>query len=362
MKSFAAAFLTASLFTSSFAQDSSRTRISGVVFFDYFYNVSRDSLLGSLPDVATPGAKDFNGFQFRRVYFTYDHDLSANFMVRFRLEADGSTVTPNSKMTVALKDVYVRWKNVFPAADLYAGLQPTPAFEISENTWGYRSLEKTIMDLRGIVAPRDMGISLRSTYEKPGSINYWLMFGNNGNNVPETDKYKRLYANLQWIATSTFQVTAYGDYSMRQLAANPNSPGSTMNNDVFTTGGFAAYGVPNDYMLGVESFLQITQNGLRKGTASPFVIGPKYGLGISVFAYTYVEENVAFVGRYDYYDPNIDVDFKGDLRHYIVAGLSWKPEKNVAVTPNIQLESYENSASQSYTSSLTARLTFSYVY
>src|SRR5574341_1857568 len=101
MKTLAVILLAGVIISQSIAQDRSRVRVSGVVFFDYFYDVSRDSLLGTLPDVVTPGAKDFNGFQIRRVYFTYDHDVSANFMIRFRLEADGSTVTPNSKMTVA---------------------------------------------------------------------------------------------------------------------------------------------------------------------------------------------------------------------------------------------------------------------
>jgi len=339
------------------AQDTSKSRISGVVYVDYFYNMDRDTALSTLSDVANGGAKGFNGFQIRRVFFTYDRDLSADFMFRFRLEADGATVAPNGKMTVALKEVFLRWKNVLPGSELYVGLQPTPAFEASEAAWGHRFLEKTIMDLRGIVGPRDMGISLRSTFEKPGSFNYWLMYGNNSNNNPETDKYKRLYANLQWKATSEFQVVAYGDYAMRSSAANPNT-GAPMDNDVFVTGMFTGYGVANSYMLGVEGFFQTTQNGLKKGSVAPFVLGTRYGLGLSVFAYAYVEDNVSFVGRYDYFDPNIDQSVKGDLRHYMVFGLSWKPDKNVAVTPNVLVESYEQAASQTYVSSITGRVTF----
>ncbi len=344
------------------AQDTSRSRISGMVYVDYFYNMNRDSALATLSDVANGGAKGLNGFQLRRIYFTYDRDLSPDFMFRFRLEADGSTAAPNGKLTTFLKDAFLRWKNVVPGSELYVGLQPTPAFEISESAWGYRSLEKTIMDLRGTVAPRDIGISIRSRFEKAGSLNYWFMFGNNSNNTAETDKYKRLYGNFQWILSSDFQVTAYGDYSMRSPVSNPNAPGSTMDNDVFVTGMFAGYGVVNDYMLGVEGFFQTTQNGLRKGSVAPFVLGTKYGLGVSVFAYAYVEDNVSFVGRYDFFDPNIDQSIKGDLRHYMVFGLSWKPDKNVAVTPNVLVESYEQTTSQTYVSSITGRVTFFVTY
>lgn len=323
--------------------------------------MDRDTSLSALSDVANGGAKGFNGFQIRRVFFTYDRDLSADFDFRFRLEADGASVTPNGKMTVVLKDVFLRWKNILPGSELYFGLQPTPAFEQSEAAWGNRFLEKTIMDLRGIVGPRDLGISLRSRFEKPGSFNYWLMYGNNSNNGLEADKYKRLYANMQWKATNEFQVVAYGDYAMRPSAVNPNT-GAPMDNDVFVTGMFTGYGVANSFMLGAEGFFQTTQNGLKKGSVAPFVLGTKYGLGFSLFAYAYVEDNVSFVGRYDYYDPNIDVSLKGDLRHYIVFGLSWKPDKNVAVTPNLLFESYEQTTAQTFVSSVTGRVTFSVTY
>ena len=50
-----------------------------------------------------------------------------------------------------VKDAWLKWKNIFSGSDLIFGISPTPAFDVSEGAWGHRYLEKTIMDLDGIV-------------------------------------------------------------------------------------------------------------------------------------------------------------------------------------------------------------------
>ncbi|HLX12869.1 MAG TPA: hypothetical protein VKS81_08650, partial [Bacteroidota bacterium] len=61
------------------AQDQPTGHVSGLMFGDYFYNVARDSSFatghGTPATKATSGAKDLNGFNFRRIYFTYDDDI-----------------------------------------------------------------------------------------------------------------------------------------------------------------------------------------------------------------------------------------------------------------------------------------------
>ena len=87
-----------SLFSSVFAQDDAGGKISGYMFGDYFYNAARDTSITSLPNVANGGAKDLRGFQLRRIYFTYDYDISEIFSTRFRLEADQSSNTGSNKI------------------------------------------------------------------------------------------------------------------------------------------------------------------------------------------------------------------------------------------------------------------------
>jgi len=93
------------------------------------------------------------------------------------------------------------WKNVFVGSNLTFGTQLTPGFAISEANWGYRFLEKTIMDQKGLVGAVDLGISLRGKLTSDGTFNYWLMIGNNSasGTVPENNKYKRYYADIQYI-------------------------------------------------------------------------------------------------------------------------------------------------------------------
>ena len=343
---------------SAHAQDKPAGKFSGYMFGDYSYNVAHDST-AALSNAAVGGAKDMNAFQLRRIYFAYDDEISTIFSSRFRLE--GSTGSP------IVKDAYLKWKNVFNGSDLYFGMQPTPAFDISEGAWGYRSLEKTIMDLRGIVSSRDLGISLRGRIDEKGSVNYWVMAGNNSGTGNEADRYKRFYANVQIKPVDNLQVTLYADYSMKSDINNNNTttlPKATLNNDDITTAVFVGYGIKDKYNFGVEAFYKTTANGIAAGTIPNIAYSSKNALGVTVFGTVTVATDVAVVARYDNYDPNTASNFKGDSRTYILAGLSWKVDKNVMIMPNVQYETYESlpNGGRSFDPSMTARMTFYYVF
>src|SRR6185369_16965647 len=114
---FAAISMTLLCSLSGFAQtptDSSKGKFSGVVFGDYFYTI----------DHHVASRKDSNGFQFRRIYFTYDYSISPEFESRLRLEADQLALTNTNKITFFAKDAYVRWKGAFWNSDVTFGLSP----------------------------------------------------------------------------------------------------------------------------------------------------------------------------------------------------------------------------------------------
>src|SRR5512146_3331458 len=139
-------------------QSEPKGKLSGLMFGDYFYNI----------DQRDTAKKDLNGIQLRRIYFTYDYAISPNFDTRFRLEADQSALTSDGKIGVFVKDAYLKWKGIFEGSDVLFGVSPAPAFDASEEAWGYRSLEKTIMDLRGIVPSRDLGVDLKGKLTDDG--------------------------------------------------------------------------------------------------------------------------------------------------------------------------------------------------
>ncbi len=327
------------------------------MFGDYFYNIARDTSIGDLSNTALNGNKDLNGFQFRRIYFTYDYKISDMFDTRFRLEADQSANTSNGKIGIAVKDAYLKWKNIFNGSDLIIGLQPTPAFQVSEDVWGYRTLEKTILDLRGIVSSRDLALSLKGKFDNSGKINYWVMIGNNSGNSPEVDKYKRIYGHLYFKLSENILVTVYGDLKFRpSFTVNSIELG---NNDI-STAVFAGYDSKDKFAAGVEGFLQLRDNGYSEPTSTSVIYNTKKALGFSVFGSYNFTNVTSAVLRYDRFDPNIDSDFIGDSRNYFVASLVFKPDPRVSIMPNVLIETYESVPGRNFDASVTGRITFYY--
>jgi len=337
-------------------------KFSGYTFGDYFYNVSRDPNIGTLPNVALGGPEDFNGFLIRRVYLTFDDDISPDFTARFRVEADSSSLDSKGKITVFVKDAYLKWKNAVGSSDFIFGIQPTPAYEVSEGLWSYRSLEKTIMDLRGIVSSRDIGASLKGTLDSSGKFSYWVMFGNGSGNNPEIDKFKRLYGHLEWKPNDKFTATFYQDWRALPDIANPNDPTQVVSNDSFTTAWLIDYGVKDKYNLGYEGFLTRQNNGFTTGTAPAIQIEDKKTLGHSFWAWYNFNPKVGVVGRYDYLEPNNLNLAQGDKRNLIIGSLVLKPNKNVWIMPNVYVETYQDIAGKSIKNSVTARITFYYIF
>ena len=88
-------------------------------------------------------------------------------------------------------------------------------------------------------------------------------------------------------------------------------------------------------------------------------------MGFTVYASVNVSPDVSVVGRYDFFDPNTNSGSKGDSRNLIIGGLSWKPDKNVSIIPNVEVETYEKApapSTRTYDASVTGRLTFYYVF
>ena len=292
--------------TISFAQETDWGKFSGQVFADYFYNIARDTSFSDFSNVAAEGQQDLQGFILRRAALNYDKDISEKFSARFRLEADSKSNTSNSRIGVFVKDAYLKWKNVFDGSDLILGIQPTSSFEVSEKYWGYRSLEKTVQDLRGFVASRDFGIALRGKLIESGSINYSVMFGNNSANSPESDKYKRYYVAFDFKPIDNFTVAVTGDLKAKHSIEDPNNEGETLANNSILGSLFLGYGEKNKYSFGVETAFQINQNDRTYIDEGNIVIDNVNALGISVFGSYCFSETISAILRYDYFDSYIN--------------------------------------------------------
>ncbi len=321
------------------ANINAQAKFSGLMFGDYFYNAaSHDST-----------QKGFNGFQFRRIYITTDYSISDNFSTRFRLEADQGEITNNNKITTMVKDAWLKWKDIFSGSDLIFGISPTPAFDVSEGAWGHRYLEKTIMDLDGIVPSRDLGIDLKGKFTESGTAKYWLKIGNGSGNTPESNKDKRIYGLLEFDPSPELLITVYGDY-----ASNPQVANKDVN--TFVGAGFINFRQKGKFSIGVEGFIKSQQNSYTPPNGS---LGSKSGLGLSVWAYANLSDKAQIVGRFDTYDPNTNSNSNKDGKNLILAGLQFNPVEHVSITPNVEVFTYQaDSPNGGDSSDIIPRVTF----
>ena len=344
----------------SFAQDNQDknavgtvgpVKFSGLMFGDYLYIVdSHDST-----------QKDLNGFQFRRIYITTDYTISDNFDSRFRLEADqtSGSLTAGGRVGVMIKDAWLKWKNIFDGSDALFGISPTPAFDVSEPVWGHRYLEKTIMDLNGIVPSRDLGVDLKGKFDKDGMAKYWVKIGNNSGNAPEVNKYKRYYGFLEFDPSPNFLITVYGDYASNPQITDPFGTG-TKNNSSFVGAGFLNYKQKGSYSIGVEGYYKSQQNNITNsdGTA----LESQNGFGLSFWGFVNFSETIQLVARFDTADPNTNKDKDG--RNLILGGLQFNPTNNVSITPNIEVFTYQavKGNGESVASDIIPRVSFYWVF
>lgn len=323
--------------------ESSNGKLGGYMFGDYFYNAQHSD----------SAREDLNGFQFRRIYVTYDYAMSDAFSSRFRLEGDQKANASNGKIGVFVKDAYLKWKNVFEGSDALIGISPTPAKVASERIWGYRSLEKTITDLHGIVSSRDIGVDLKGKIDKRGMVNYWLKIGNNSGNRPETDKFKRYYGLLHLKLNSRIEITTYADFASRAVRFD-SFDGRSKSNDAFVGAAFAGYTEKDQYSLGLEGFYRTIQNNFRKSQTE--ALENEGAFGVSAFAWIALVEEVRLVGRYDLFDPNTEVD--DDKSSLIIGALDYMPTGKVHLMPNVYIQTYQADIK----TDVVARFSFYYLF
>lgn len=325
------------------AADSSYGKIWGTAFGDYYYKTGGDSTGNQLQ--YTPYNKDYNAVDFRRIFLGYDYNFNSKFFASVVLGFDGSDALTNNKRAFFIKDAYLKWKEIFTGSNLTIGLFSTPGYSVAtEVVWGYRSVEKTIMDQRGYLSSRDLGVMLNGSFDKDKNYGYYFMIGDGTGASVENNKYKRFYGNLLGnFAGKKLMVDLYSDYE----ATGPGTSNTTFD-------GFIGYKTPA-ISAGAEYFFQY-QN-----------LNPtdKMPSGISVFLSGAVyKESVKFFARYDYFNQDTKNSSTGYNQSFVTAGIDFIPYPRIHLMPNIWLNAYSKKANQTvgrYTD-VVPRITFFYDY
>lgn len=272
-----------------------RTEITGQAFLDYYYDFAavQDSLEGQ------------NGFTYRRLYLGARHTFSEEIFAFARLEANDSDIH------TFVKDLYLDWA-WNPNHSLRFGITSPPVFQVSEDVWNYRSLEKTVLDLFGFVSSRDMGIRADGAILGEDRLNYAVMFANNNSVRPETYRGKRVYGQLVSWPGERIVLTLGGDYGKLQ---EPDP-------DMYGVSAFAGY-VTAKVRAGVETFIR--QTGVRTSE------GAEQAAGISTFASGWFTPRWGVVGRFDRVLWR-DSDRDGEI--FAIAGVAYRPHPAVRFIPN----------------------------
>ena len=355
-------------------------RLWGYSFADFYYKGHADTLNRGGGNQYTGVPKGRNAFQIRRLYLGYNYNISKKFAAEVLLEASngatsGDALTDN-KLAFYIKLANLRIKDIWKGTDLVLGQAPPPDFVMSsEPIWGYRSIEKTILDNRGTPS-FDLGVTLQGKFDpEGGNFGYDLMIGNGTGAKPEGDKYKWLYGDI-WgkFLDKKLYVNLYIDY-------NRMDPIAEMRHSRSMIKGFVAYTIPK-FTLGVEAYSNRLQNDdqateISTGNADVLTVQAK---GISIFTHEpIVKDKLNFFARFDALNPDNKIDnskynkYVGNTggfndpstkEQFITAGLDFTPVKNVHLMPNIWYTKYTN---QGYVSKydsydLVYRLTFYYVF
>ncbi len=318
----------------------------GYMFGDAYYLASHDDGVNEDTEDAIEGA---NGLWFRRIYLTFDWTFNEAWSARLRTEmgSPGDFVTATSLVPFA-KDAYVRWKNGNHQITL--GISGTPTWGVIEDFWGYRSVEKTLLDLQRIASSRDVGVAFKGSFDDAKKFRYNLMLGNGNSVRNENNEGKKVLLSLGFFPNDAIIVEGYVDYDDR--------PGET---NRFTAQGFIGYQQEKG-RIGAQYFYQSRDRGNENSIELS---------GVSVFGAVNLSEKANAFARYDLMmDTDDDMVANPDAGRIsyvpfnpaaesssmVLAGIDFMPHSQVHLMPNIQAVFYGGDDSPDTT--ILPRLTF----
>lgn len=331
--------------------------VIGNVFADYFYKIDGQEVAYSPLDYSKL-PKDFQAFSFRRAILGGRFFFAKNMTANVFLEANDGVTAPTNDRTLFLKIANVEFREVVPYARILAGLSQSITYAFSsEPVWRYRSVEKTIVDMRGLGASTDLGVSMIGDFTKSGEFGYGVMIGNGRGTKIATNKGKKFYGNLTGrFAEKKVIVDLYSDYSFE-----PSEKSRV------TLKGFIGYNT-DDYAAGIEVFTQKQKNYVSDTSGKKVEVAP---FGVSVFgSATLVKEKLRAFARFDYFDNSSDYEngivYPAQYNYkenFITAGLDFTPAKQVHIMPNVWINTYSDkreSGAKEIATDFVGRITLAY--
>jgi len=385
-------------------------KVSGLLFGDYAYKSNADSLIGKRKNTSEYNglAQGYSGFNVRRAYLNFDYDVNSRVHIEAVLAHESTTPTgaqqvlPDNNAGVFLKYADLKIKNVWTGTDLILGQQRTIMWATqggAEPIWQYRSIERTIADVRRVEGAVDLGVGLEGHY-LDNNLGYNVLYGNNQGTKPlflsnatqtgtlpvtSASTAPRIYGDVYYLFLNKhLEAQLYADYS--QYNFNWDTTKHKFQTTSMTVQGFVAYMVPR-FTVGVEAYQQTntyaankynsetaasSPQGVSKTTASIGDLRSTTPLGLSLFAHAILIKDqdtaktsrrvgnmqdgqkggiLTVFARYDFYNPDqnmtnaMAVNSVNKTKYQsneimILAGIDWQALKNVHFMPNIWYDGF----------------------
>jgi hypothetical protein len=349
--------------SNSIAQDTTNTKnefkpsgkLWGYAFGDYAYKLHADpAQRGNMQYSKLP--LNYNSFNFRRIYLGYDYqfspDISSQLLLAhespFEANPGSADVLTDNNRSVYIKAMNIRFNNVIPRATIVAGQQSTPTFAtLTESFWGYRSIEKTIADMRGISSSTDLGIGVFGKIGKSENVGYDVLIGNSNGAKLENNNFKKIYTSL-YAYFFDKKLVIQGNFEHDRTALHP------FQKDISTFKAFAAYKTTTT-TIGIEAFTQLqTNNTTYVGGTAPSLdtaFSDAQPSGISVYLTRELKKGkLNLFARVDVYNPDSKFiagkeytqGYNATKEWFATVGLDFIPYKNIHIMPNLWYNQYHS--------------------
>ena len=324
-------------------------KVWGYAFGDYAFKLHADSALrGKQQYSGLP--KNYNSFNLRRVYLGYDYQFTSNISSQFLLAHEsGMESNPASTNSIAdgnrgvyIKAMNLRFKNIIPRATIVVGQQSTPTFAtLSEGLWGYRSIEKTIADMRGVSSSTDLGLGVFGKIGKNENVGYEILVGNSNGAKLENNKYKKIYTSLYFYLLNK-KLVIQGNYEHDRTALTP------VHQDINNFKAYIAYNTKKT-VVAVEAFTQLKTNNTVYIQGPDSLYSDVTPSGISFYITQQITpDKLRFFVRYDIYNPDNKYvsankyisGYSTTKESFATIGLDFLPYKNIHIEPNFWYNHY----------------------
>jgi hypothetical protein len=298
------------------------TTVGGKGFIDL------TSLDAKAKDVKTPGSGI--GIDVTRFYLVANHTFDSTWAANLTTDFNYSGTTGETQLFV--KKAYLQAK-LSDAFWLRAGSADLPWIPFVEDVYGYRYLEKVIIDRTKFGTSADWGVHIGGKLAD-GTVSYALSaVEGNGYKNPTRSKSLDVEGRLSFVPVQGL-TAAVGFYSGK-LGKDVEGTATPVQHTATRYNALLAYSI-DQFRIGAEYFSADNWTAVTSATKDS-------ANGYAVWAgYNFTSDVAGFV-RYDEEKPNKDtVSTLKD--EYYNAGVSFKPRKGVDISIAYKHEDVKNSA------------------